>query len=402
MIRVVLKRGRSKPFWVGHPWVFSGAIHRVDGEIGDLGGPCVVVDERDNVLGSGFYNPHARIAVRILQHRRSTEREFEPQTIKEVARQRLFNAVQRRQTLGLPSSETTGFRVCHGEGDLLGGLVVDRFGDTALMHLRSRGMYEARHDLAQLVGAVLSLDTVVSQVSESDSKLEAIPTGSEVLLGSLSGDLSYLEGGLRYRLDLSAGLKTDPHLAQRDNRLRFAGLCEGHDLLDLYCGAGGFGLHALNGGAASVLAVDASEPACRASADNADANRVGARFQVECADVMVFLKEARAQGRTWSRIVCDPPPFARGRAHVKDALKKLARLNTLALGALAPGGLLLTCTGSQHISDDAFLRVLTDAGHRLRKGVHVHGVWGQSPDHPFAAVAEEGRTLSVALVSLEA
>ena len=116
---------------------------------------------------------------------------------------------------------------------------------------------------------------------------------------------------------------------------------------------------------------------------------------------MVFLKEARAQGRSWSRIVCDPPAFARGRSHVKDALKKLARLNTLAMASLTPGGLLLTCTGSPHISDEAFVRVLTDAGHRLRRGVHIHEMWGQSADHPFAAVAPEGRTLTAALISLE-
>ena len=176
----------------------------------------------------------------------------------------------------------------------------------------------------------------------------------------------------------------------------------GHDVLDLYSGVGGFGLHAAKAGASSVMCVDASEPACAAATANASANRVSAKFNVECGDAMVYLKEARAQGRTWTRIVCDPPPFARGRAHVKDAQKKLARLNSLALASLAPGGLLLTCTGSQHISDDAFLRVLTDAGHRLRRGVHVHGVWGQAADHPFAAVAEEGRALTVALVSLEA
>ena len=402
MIRVILKRGRSKPFWVGHPWVFSGAIHRVDGEVGDMGGPCVVVDERDNILGSGFYNPHARIAVRILEHRRSTDLDFTPVAPKEIARKRLFTALARRKALGLPDDQTTGFRACHGEGDLLSGLAVDQFGATALIHLRSRAMYESRHEIARIVEGILSVETVVSYVSEADSKLEAIPTGSEVLIGQLAGEVDYLAAGVRYRVDLSAGVKTDPYLMHRENRQRFAALCRDHDVLDLYSGAGGFGIHALLAGATSVMAIDASEPACRASEANAEANRVAHQLSVECGDAMVFLKEARAQGRTWSRIVCDPPAFARGRAHVKDALKKLARLNTLALAALAPGGLLLTCTGSQHISDEAFLRVLTDAGHRLRKGVHVHGVWGQAADHPFAAVAEEGRSLSVALVSLEA
>ena len=402
MIRVILKRGRSKPFWVGHPWVFSGAIHRVDGPVGEMGGPCLVVDERDNVLGSGFYNPHARIAVRILEHRRSTDLEFSPKPLDELARQRLISAVGRRQALGLPNDETTAYRVCHGEGDLLGGLVVDKLGSTAVMRLRSRAMYEARADLSRTVSGVLDVETVVSYIDESSSKLEAIPTGTEVLIGATPQPFEVLEGGVRYAVDLTKLAKTDLYLAQRENRLRFAPLAVDHDVLDLYAGVGGFGLHAARAGASSVTCVDASEPACAAATAHASANRVSSKLSVACGDAMVYLKEARAQGRTWSRIVCDPPPFARGRAHVKDALKKLARLNSLALASLAPGGLLLTCTGSQHISDDAFLRVLTDAGHRLRRGVHVHGVWGQAADHPFAAVAEEGRSLSVALVSLEA
>ncbi len=96
-IRVILKRGRSKPFWVGHPWVFSGAIHRVDGTVGEMGGPCVVVDERDNILGAGFYNPHAKIAVRILEHRRGTELDFTPRALPDLARQRLSSAIARRK-----------------------------------------------------------------------------------------------------------------------------------------------------------------------------------------------------------------------------------------------------------------------------------------------------------------
>lgn len=401
IIRVILKRGRSKPFWVGHPWVFSGAIDRVEGVVGEMGGACVVVDERDNIVGSGFYNPHAKIAVRILDHRRSTDLEFTPRPLEELVRGRLVAAVARRSSLGLPHAETTAYRVCHGEGDLLGGLVVDHLGPVAVMRLRSRAMYEARQSLARTVSGVLDVETVVAVVDEESSKLEAIPIGIEVLTGSAPAPFEVMECGVRFRVDVSRLNKTDLYLTQRDNRQRFAPLTGGHDVLDLYAGVGGFGLHAARAGASSVICVDASEPSCAAATANAAANRVSAKVTVQCGDAMVYLKEARAEGRTWSRIVCDPPPFARGRAHVKDALKKLARLNSLALASLAPSGLLLTCTGSQHISDEAFLRVLTDSGHRLRRGVHVHGLWSQASDHPFAAVAEEGKTLTVALVSLE-
>ncbi|MDP6942994.1 MAG: class I SAM-dependent rRNA methyltransferase [Myxococcota bacterium] len=398
---MILKRGRSKPFWVGHPWVFSGAVHRVEGPVGEMGGPCVVVDERDNVLGAGFYNPHAKIAVRILEHRRGTELDFTPSALPDLVRQRLSSAVARREMLGLPDEDTTAYRVCHGEGDLLGGLCLDRMGATAVMHLRSRAMYEQREMIASTVAELLGVTCVVAVVDEEASKSEAIPVGTEVLVGETTGPMEVREAGVRFRVDPDAGFKPSFHAAHRDNRARFSALCADQSVLDLYCGAGGFGLRASLAGAASVLAIDTSEPACAAARTNAELNRVSETMSVHCADAMVFLKEARAQGRTWSRIVCDPPRFARGRGHLKDAQKKLARLNTLALASLEPGGLMLTCTGSPHVSEEAFMRVLTDAGHRLRRGVHVHGVWGQAPDHPFAAVAPEGWALTAALVSLE-
>lgn len=400
LIRVILKRGRSKPFWVGHPWVFSGAIHQVSGPVGDTGGPCLIEDERKNVLGTGFYNPHGRIAVRILQHRRTTDLPFEPRGFQPLVRERLAMALQARENLGLPSAATTVYRVVNSEGDLLSGLIVDRFGDVAVMQTGSRAMYEARELLADEVKSLLGVRAVVNSISDTSSKLEVIPSGTDLLRGAVEGTVQVLEGGVRFEVDPLSGQKTGFYADQRDNRRRFAATCGGREVLDLYAYVGAFGLHALAAGAARVHAVDASGPACAAATRNAQINGVSDRHEVSCGDAMNWLKEARAQGRTFSRIVCDPPKFAHGRGHLDDALKKYARLNTLALSLLEPGGLLLTCSCSQHVSEDAFLRVLNDAGHRLRRAVRVHAVWGQGVDHPYAAVAPEGRYLTAALVSV--
>ncbi len=400
LIRVVLKRGRSKPFWVGHPWVFSGAIHKVSGPVGDTGGPCVVEDDRKNLLGTGFYNPHGRIAVRILQHRRTTDLPFAPRPFRDVVRERLAAALSAREALGLPSDDTTVYRVVNSEGDLLTGLIVDRLGDVAVMQTGSRAMYEAREVLADEVQALLGPRAVVNSISDTSSRLEVIPSGTDLLRGALDGPLQVLERGLRYEVDALSGQKTGFYADQRDNRTRFAASCAGKEVLDLYSYVGAFGISALAAGATRVHAVDASGPACAAATRNAELNGFGDRHEVTCGDAMNWLKEARAQGRTFSRIVCDPPKFAHGRGHLDDALKKYARLNTLALSLLEPGGLLLTCSCSQHVSDDAFLRVLNDAGHRLRRATRVHGIWGQAPDHPYVAVAPEGRYLTAALVSV--
>ncbi len=399
-IRVILRRGRSKPFWIGHPWVFSGAIFKVEGTVGDTGGQCLLEDDRGNVVGSGFYNPHGRIAVRILQHRRSTDLDFAPQPLVQLLTERLDAAIVRRETLGLPNADTTAYRLVNSEGDSLSGLIIDRLGDVAVVHLNSRAMYDQREALADLVESRLQASAVVLAVNETASRLEVIPVGVEVARGTLEGAVEVLESGLRYRVDPVGGQKTGFYADQRDNRRRFAALCEGHEVLDLYTYIGGFGLAAARAGAARVDMVDTSGPAARAAQANAELNGLAERTHVHNEDAVAFLKASRAEGRLWPRIVCDPPKFARGRGHVEEALQKYARLNTLALASLSPGGLLLTCSCSQHISEEDFLRMLTDAGHRLRKTVHVHEVWRQAPDHPFASVAPEGAYLKAALVSL--
>ena len=400
-LRVHLKRGRSKPFWVGHPWVFSGAIDKVDGEVGELGGECVVLDERGNVLGSGSYNPQGAIAVRIWEHRRTTDREFEPQPFSELLAARVELAVTRRQILGFPSEDTDSYRLVNGEGDGLSGLVVDVFGDVVVAQLGSRGIYERREEVYDLLSSQLNPRAVVTVTTEDTSRLEAIPVEREVVRGALDGPVEIEEGGARFQVDPVSGQKTGFYLDQRESRRAFGRISRDRSVLDLFSYTGAFGIRAAMDGATSVTAVDSSRPALDRAQANADLNGVGDRWTPWTGDAMSYLKAARAEGRKWDRIVCDPPKFAKGRSHLDDAIKKYARLNTLALGALSPGGMLLTCSCSQHVSEKDFLRMLTDAGHRLRRGVQVHGLWGQPADHPHLAVAPEGRYLKVALVGLD-
>jgi 23S rRNA (cytosine1962-C5)-methyltransferase len=266
--------------------------------------------------------------------------------------------------------------------------------------LGSRQIYENREIIVDALWNLMSPSAVVTSVSDDASRLEVIPTGRELVRGDLGGAVEVLEHGVRFSIDPLAGQKTGFFADQRENRTRFAALCKDKNVLDLYSYVGAFGLHAARAGASSVLSVETSAPALKLLAENARLNGHEEKIQTHAGDVMTFMKEARAQGRRWDRIICDPPKFARGRSHLDDAVKKYARLNTLAMACLDPGGLLLTCSCSQHVSERDFLRLLTDAGHRLRRGVEVHGVWGQAPDHPFSAVAPEGRYLKAALISL--
>ncbi len=403
-LTVVLKRGKSKPFWLGHPWIFSGAIHKVRGPVGEMGGPCEVVDERGNVVGVGHYNPHGQIAVRLLQHRRATELTFEPIAIEELLRTRVHEAVARRTTIGLPASDTDVFRLVNAEGDMLTGLIVDKLGDVAVAQLGSRAMYDHREFIASLIREAAGVQRVVLTITETASRLEAIPVMHEVHgpdgIEEAAAPLTVSENGVRFALDLSSAQKTGFYADQRDNRQRFAALCKGRKVLDAYCYTGGFGVNAALAGAESVIMVDSSKPATQQAAANAALNGVSDGVTVLHGDAVTFLKEAQARGDRFDRIVCDPPKLARGRAHLEEALKKYARINTLAMSSLAPGGLLLTCSCSRHVSPIAFARMLTESGHRLRRSVQILAAWDQPLDHPTLSVAPEGRYLKAFLVAL--
>lgn len=403
-ITVELARGKSKPFWLGHPWIFSGAINQVKGQVGETGGPCLVVDERGNALGTGFYNPHGRIAVRMLEHRRSTDFVFEPEPFPKLLRERLEAAVARRAMLGLPGDGTDAFRLVNAEGDLLPGLIIDMLGPVASVQLNARAMYEQRDLVMREVQRATGAERVALTVTETASRLEAIPIMAEVFGADgrpqPAGVVDVIEHGLRFRLNLETSQKTGYYVDQRENRRRFADLCGGQRVLDAYCYVGGFGIAAARGGAARVTQVDSSKAAITQAQENATLNGVGDRVEAVCMDAVNFLKDAQASGQQWDRIVCDPPKLAQGRGHVDEAIKKYARINTLALSVLAPGGLMLTCSCSRHVSEEAFARMLTESGHRLRKTVQVFGQWSQAEDHPILSVAPEGRYLKAFLVGV--
>jgi len=403
IVRVQLARGKSKPFWIGHPWVFSGAIQNIKGEVDHTGAPCLVEDERGNVLAWGYYNPAGQIAVRIWAHRRSTDLPFETPDFAKFLNSRVVAALALRDSLGLvASSHLNVFRLINSEGDNLSGLVVDRLGDVLSIQLNSRGMVAHRDIVVATLKRLTGIDRIIVAITDTAARMEGLipgvdrigPAGFETL-----ETLEVVENGVRFTIDLNALQKTGFYADQRDNRMRFAALCKGERVLDTYCHTGGFGLQAVKQGASFVTMVDSSEPTVAAARKNAMINGLGDKVEVLADDAINFLKEKHAMAETWSRIIVDPPKFAQGRGNLEDAIQKYARLNTLALATLSDHGLLLTCSCSRHVSEQDFGRMLTDAGHRLRKSVRILGTWSQPADHPTLSVAPEGRYLKAWLVS---
>ena len=342
---------------------------------------------------------------RILEHRRSTDLPFTPSEPFGLIRTRLASAIARRSGLGFPHPDTTGFRLVNAEGDGLSGLVVDRFDDVAVAQLNSMAMAANGARLAALIAETAGVGAVITRTDAEASRLEGIAKAQAVYPESAANDLterevSIKESGIQYALALGRGQKTGFYFDQRENRARFAELAAGQRVLDLYSYVGAFGLGALRAGAREVIAVETSKPAAEKAIAHAALNGVSEGFRGVNGDVVTFLRDVIAGSARYDRIVCDPPKFVRSRSHLKDGLKKYIQVNTLAMDALAPGGMLLTCSCSGHVDREAFLRVLTEAGHRLRRGVHVHGLWGAGADHPFASVAPQTDYLKAALVTL--
>ncbi len=381
--RVVLRRGRARPLWFGHPWVYANGIDRVEGKAapGDTVSLC---DHDGRLIGRGFYNPRSQIPVRLVTRR------DEPVDAA-FFRGRVAAALALRARLGLPSARTTAYRVVNSEGDDLPGLVVDAYGDAAVVQLTTLGMALRRAAVFDAIEAELGAKTVFETAAASYAELEGFQAVSRVARGTSRATVACLEDGLRLEVEPLSGQKTGMFVDQRENRIRVGQLARGARVLDCYAYAGGFSLQAARGGATTVTAVDSSARAITRIEAHAAANdvKVGA---VE-ADVFRFLETATP--RAYDLVIIDPPKFARARKDLDAARKGYERLNALALGTVAPGGFLVTCSCSQNVDLVEFERILAAGAKLAARQVRIIEQHGAGPDHPLPAGFAEGQYLKV-------
>lgn len=381
--RVVLRRGRARPLWFGHPWVYANGVDRIEGSAapGDTVSLC---DHDGRVIGRGFYNPRSQIPVRLVTRR------DEPVDAA-FFRGRVAAAVVLRARLGLPSERTTAYRVVNSEGDDLPGLVVDAYGDAAAVQLTTLGMALRRAAIFDAIEAELGSKTVFETAAASYAELEGFQAMSRVARGSSRATVPCLEDGLRLEVEPLVGQKTGMFVDQRENRIRVGQLARGARVLDCYAYAGGFSLQAARGGAATVTAVDSSARAITRIEAHAAAN--GVKVDAVEADVFRFLETATP--RAFDLVIIDPPKFARARKDLEAARKGYERLNALALGAVAPGGFLVTCSCSQNVDAVEFERILAAGAKLASRQVRIIEQHGAGPDHPLPAGFAEGQYLKV-------
>ena len=387
--RVVLCRGKARPLWFGHPWVYANAVDRLDGEAaaGDI---VSLVDHDGHFIGRGIFNPRSQIPVRLL-----TRKDEAIDAAFFLAR--LRDAQTLRTRLKLPNPDTTAYRLVNSEGDGLPGLVVDVFGDAAAVQVTTLGLALRREAIFDAVEATLSPHTIYEVAAGSYADLEGFVAQNRVVRGEARSLVSCLEDGLRFEAEPLVGQKTGMFLDQRPNRMRvgqLAGVGKGVRMLDCYAYAGGFGLQAARAGASEVTAVDSSPRAVARIEAHAAAN--GATVRAVEADAFRFLETATPM--SYDLVVVDPPKFARARKDLEAATKGYERLNALALTACASGALLVTCSCSQNVSAEDFERIIAAAAKQAHREVRIVETGGPGGDHPLPPAFSEGQYLKVLFV----
>lgn len=392
MNTVRLKKGKEESLLRRHPWVFSGAIANIDGtpEEGDL---VRVTDSAGHVLGVGHYQIGS-IMVRML--------EFGVDTLPgNFYFERLSHAMRLRHTLGLIRSDNNCFRLVHGEGDFLPGLVVDIYGDTAVIQAHSPGMHFARHQIAD---ALISLpDARIRNVYyKSDTTLPykaALDPENEYLVGNYDGNIA-IENGLQFNIDWLKGQKTGFFVDQRENRRLLETLSKGRTVLNMFCYTGGFSVYAMRGGAKSVDSVDSSTKAVALTDANIELNFPGdTRHHTYDEDAFKFLAEMERD--KYDLIVLDPPAFAKHRGAIKNGLIGYRKLNTKAFEKIKSGGLLFTFSCSQAITREMFRLAVFSAAAKSGRRVRILYQLSQPADHPIDISHPEGEYLKGLVLYVE-
>lgn len=389
---IVLKRGKESSLQRFHPWIFSGAILRVDEGI-EEGEFVRVLTEKGDFIAVG----HAQvgsIAVRVLS--------FDDIKIDHSFwTERLRSALQMRQAIGLADSEkNTTYRLVHGEGDNLPGLVIDCYGQTAVMQAHSVGMHVCRHDICQALVEVMGHRIKhVYYKSETTLPYKAeLGQENEFLVGGSDENIT-LENGLKFRVDWLHGQKTGFFVDQRENRHLLEQYSQERSVLNMFCYTGGFSVYAMRGGARLVHSVDSSAKAIELTNKNMALNFPDdARHQAFCDDAFKFLDSNENQ---YDLIVLDPPAFAKHRGALHNALKGYTRLNLKGFQSIKSGGILFTFSCSQVVTKEHFRNAVFTAAAQAGRRVRILHQLHQPADHPIYIYHPEGEYLKGLVLYVE-
>jgi 23S rRNA (cytosine1962-C5)-methyltransferase len=381
---LVLKAGREKSLLRRHPWVFSGALERIDGSA-RAGDTVAVRTSAGAFLASAAYSPESQIRARVWS--------FDEQQPIDAGffGERVRAAVARRARIADPAGAV---RLVHGEADALPGVVCDRYGEVAVFQFSSAGAERWRESVADAVLAASGCRVAYERSDLDVRALEGLAPRSGPVRGELPEAVEIAEHGLQYRVDVVQGQKTGFYLDQRANRDRVRALAGGRDVLNCFCYTGGFTLSALAGGARSALSIDSSATALALARENAALNGLDdGRAEWLEADVFGALRTLRDEGRSFDLVVLDPPKFAPTAGHAERAARAYKDINLLGLKLLRPAGVLVTFSCSGGVSPELFQKVVAGAAADAGADVALAQRLQADADHPVTLAFPEGEYL---------
>ncbi|MBO7115456.1 MAG: class I SAM-dependent rRNA methyltransferase [Prevotella sp.] len=392
--QIRLKKGKDESLKRYHPWVFSGAIQQMEDDI-EEGELVRVINYGGDFIAVGHYQ-QGSIAVRVL-------------TFSDVAidntfwYSRLQSALQMRQAIGIADNpQNNTYRLVHGEGDHLPGLIIDIYGKTAVMQAHSIGMHLMRKEIARAL-----MDVMESRVEHIYYKSETtLPfMTADDMNGFLYGgsdDNIALENGLKFRVDWLKGQKTGFFVDQRENRSLLEQYAKGKRVLNMFCYTGGFSFYAMRGGAELVHSVDSSAKAIELTKENVTLNFPNdSRHEAFCEDAFKFLEGIGKPTASYNLIILDPPAFAKHRGALHNALKGYTRLNQKAFEKIEKGGILFTFSCSQVVTKDHFRNAVFTAAALAKRKVRILHQLHQPADHPINIYHPEGEYLKGLVLYVE-
>lgn len=390
--QIFLKRGKEESLKRFHPWIFSGAIHHMDDGI-EEGETVRVITAAGEFIAVGHYQIGS-IAVRVLSFE---DIEFNT----DFWCERLQSALDVRIGVGIADSPTNNtYRLVHGEGDYLPGLVIDCYGSTAVMQAHSVGMHVCRNEICQALVQVMG-DRIANVYYKSETTLPYkadLHQENGFLVGGDASNVA-MENGLKFHIDWLRGQKTGFFVDQRENRSLLEQYAKGKSVLNMFCYTGGFSVYAMRGDAKQVHSVDSSAKAIELTNDNVALNFPGdARHEAFCEDAFKYLDEHDQQ---YDLIVLDPPAFAKHRAALRNALKGYTRLNVKGLQRIKKGGILFTFSCSQVVTKDNFRNAVFTAAAQVGRKVRILHQLHQPADHPINIYHPEGEYLKGLVLYVE-
>lgn len=380
MPRAYLKPTRERRVEQGHPWVFRSDIDRVE----KTANPGDVVDlhaARGKFLGRAYYNPASMITLRMLT------REDEP-----IDRDFFYRRVQRAYDYRKAFCDINSCRLIYGESDFLPALIVDKFADVCVMQSLALGIDRYKDILCDAIMDITGCRGIYQRDDVPVRELEGLPLETGFLRGEFDTTVEMRENGIRFLVDVAHGQKTGFFLDQKENRASLAPIVRGKQVLDCFTHTGSFALHAAKFGAEHVTGVDISEDACAIARKNAELNEL-TNVDFVAENAFDLLRRCYDEKTHYDVIILDPPAFTKTRQAVEGALRGYKEINLRAMKILPPGGFLVTCSCSQHVSEQAFTEMLLNAARDAHRQVRIVEERTQGKDHPILLGAPETRYL---------